>query len=41
MKDKIAKLKAEGLSDYTDKGESNTVLKTPEQQTVFLYKLGM
>jgi catechol 2,3-dioxygenase-like lactoylglutathione lyase family enzyme len=41
MKDKIKKLKAEGLTDYTDKGESNTVLKTPEQQTINLFKLGM
>jgi len=41
MKDKIAKLKADGLTDYTDKGESNTVLKTPEKQAINLFKLGM
>lgn len=40
-KDKIAKLKAEGLTDYIDKGESNIVLNTPERQHIFLYKLGM
>ncbi len=41
MKEKIAKLKAEGLTNYTDKGESSMVLKTPEQQTINLFKLGM
>jgi hypothetical protein len=40
-KEKIAKLKSEGLQNYTEKGESNIVLTTPEQQHIFLFKLGM
>ena len=41
MKDKIAHLKAGGMTGFTDKGESNTVLTTPEQQKINLFKLGM
>ena len=41
MKDKIAALKAAGLTNYTSKGDSSAVLITPEQQRINLFKLGM
>jgi catechol 2,3-dioxygenase-like lactoylglutathione lyase family enzyme len=41
MKDKIAALKEQGLTDYVEQGPSNAILTTPEQQHIFLYKLGM
>ena len=41
MKDKINKLKEQGLTDYTEQGPSNIVLTTPEQQHINLFKLGM
>ena len=41
MKEKIAQLKAKGLTNYTEQGPANIVLTTPEQQHIFLYKLGM
>ena len=41
MKDKINALKQNGLTNYTEKNESNMILTTPEQQHIFLYKLGM
>jgi catechol 2,3-dioxygenase-like lactoylglutathione lyase family enzyme len=41
MKEKIANLIAGGLTDYTDQGPSNIVLATPEDQHIFLFKLGM
>ncbi len=40
MKEKIQKLKSEGLENFTDKGENNTVLITPEDQRINLFKLG-
>ncbi len=40
MRQKIAKLKAAGLSDYTEQGPSNIVVHTPEGQQVFLFQLG-
>ena len=41
MKDKIAKLKEAGLTDYTEKGSGSIVLTTSEQQHINLFKLGM
>jgi catechol 2,3-dioxygenase-like lactoylglutathione lyase family enzyme len=41
MKEKIAKLKESGLKDFTEKGSSNIVVKTPENQHVNLFSLGM
>ena len=41
MKEKIASLKAGGLKSYTDKGEANIVLTTPEGQHINLFKMGM
>ncbi len=41
MKEKIVRLKENGLTDFTAKGEANIVVNTPEQQHIFLYKLGM
>ena len=41
MKEKIEKLKANGLTDYIEKGGNNFVLTTPEGQKVNLFKLGM
>jgi predicted lactoylglutathione lyase len=41
MKDKIEKLKQQGLTDFSEKNEANIVLTTPEQQKINLFKLGM
>jgi hypothetical protein len=41
MKDKIEKLKQAGLNNFSESGESNIVLTTPEQQKINLFKLGM
>ncbi len=41
MKDKIERLKNKGLDNFIEKGESNIVLTTPEQQKINLFKLGM
>jgi catechol 2,3-dioxygenase-like lactoylglutathione lyase family enzyme len=42
MKDKIEKLKTQGLENFKERGgPSNIVLTTPEQQHIFLFKLGM
>ncbi|MEP6645944.1 MAG: VOC family protein [Saprospiraceae bacterium] len=41
MKDKIDKLKTEGLKNYTESGGGNIVLTTPEGQHINLFKLGM
>ena len=41
MKAKIEKLKKFGLNNYSESGESNIVLTTPEQQKINLFKLGM
>jgi len=40
-KNKIERLKQNGLDNYTEQGESNIVLTTPEHQKINLYKLGM
>lgn len=40
-KNKIEKLKQNGLDNFSEQGESNIVLTTPEQQKINLYKLGM
>ena len=40
MQDKITALKKAGLKDYMAKGPSDIVLTTPEQQHIFLFKLG-
>lgn len=41
MKEKIAVLKAGGLENYTDMGDANIVLTTPEKQQVNLFSMGM
>lgn len=41
MKDKIEKLKAGGLNNFSEQGPANIVLTTPESQKINLYKLGM
>jgi catechol 2,3-dioxygenase-like lactoylglutathione lyase family enzyme len=41
MAEKIEKLKAAGLSNFTEKSPGNIVLNTPEGQHVNLFKLGM
>jgi catechol 2,3-dioxygenase-like lactoylglutathione lyase family enzyme len=41
MKDKIEKLKQAGLNNFSENGQSNNVLTTPEQQKINLFKLGM
>ncbi|HEV8287071.1 MAG TPA: VOC family protein [Chitinophagaceae bacterium] len=41
MKDKIENLKKQGLENYQETGPSNIILTTPEQQHIFLFKLGM
>ena len=41
MKDKIEKLKENGLTDFKEKGPGNVVLRTPEHQHINLFKLGM
>jgi len=42
MKDKIEKLKKEGLNDFTEKGgQSNIIVITPEKQHINLFKSGM
>ena len=41
MKVKIEKLKNSGIIDYTEKGEANIVLTTPEKQNINLFLLGM
>jgi catechol 2,3-dioxygenase-like lactoylglutathione lyase family enzyme len=41
MKDKIEKLKQNGLNSLSENGGSNIVLTTPEQQKINLFKLGM
>jgi hypothetical protein len=40
-KDKIAALKEAGVTGMVEEGPANAVLTTPEQQHIFLYKLGM
>ena len=41
MKERINKLKTDGLSDFKERGGSgNVVLTTPEQQHIFLFSLG-
>jgi len=42
MKDKIEKLKNDGLNNCTEKnGQSNIVVTTPEKQHINLFELGM
>jgi len=41
MKDKIEKLKANGLNNFNEGDGSNIVVTTPEQQKINLFKLGM
>jgi catechol 2,3-dioxygenase-like lactoylglutathione lyase family enzyme len=41
MQNKIAKLKDAGLTEIKEQGPANAVVTTPEQQHIFLYKLGM
>lgn len=40
MKERISRLKENGLENYANKGESNIVLTTPEEQHINLFKLG-
>jgi len=41
MKNKIEKLKQQGLNNFSEKNDCNIVLTTPEQQKINLFKLGM
>ncbi len=41
MKEKIEKLKAEGMPNTERGGPSNVMIETPEQQHLFLFKIGM
>ena len=41
MKEKINKLKSEGLQDFTEAGGGNITLITPEKQRINLFKMGM
>lgn len=41
MRSKIDKLKAQGLTNYKEKGAGNIVLVTPEQQHINLFGMGM
>ena len=41
MKDKIEQLKNSGVDNFTESGDGNIVLTTPEQQKINLFKLGM
>ena len=41
MKEKIGRLKSEGLTDFIEKGAGNITLVTPEKQNINLFKLGM
>lgn len=40
MNDKIEKLKASGITGFSDSGKGNTVLTTPEKQHINLFKMG-
>ncbi len=40
MQQKIAGLKKAGIKNFTDRGQGNTMLTTPEQQNIFLFPLG-
>ena len=41
MKEKIERLKQQGIENYEERGASNIVLTTPERQHIFLFKMGM
>lgn len=41
MKDKVEKLKSEGLKDFVEQGPANITVTTPEKQKINLFKLGM
>ncbi|HWB25862.1 MAG TPA: hypothetical protein VG738_10305 [Chitinophagaceae bacterium] len=40
MKEKIARLKEQGIDDYVEKGTGSIVLITPEKQHINLFKMG-
>jgi predicted lactoylglutathione lyase len=40
-KEKIQELKSKGLDNFKEMGPSNIVITTPEQQHIFLFKMGM
>jgi len=41
MKEKIEGLKKNGIENYEERGPSNIVVTTPENQHIFLFKMGM
>lgn len=41
MRQKIARLKENGLTDYAEQGPGNIVITTPEDQKIFLFQLGI
>ncbi|MEO8109680.1 MAG: VOC family protein [Ginsengibacter sp.] len=41
MKEKIDKIKSQGLTEFIDKGSANITITTPEKQKINLFKLGM
>jgi len=41
MKDKIARLKEDGLENFVESGPANIVVETPEKQHINLFRLGM
>ena len=41
MKEKILKLKQDGLKDFTESGDGNITLHTPEDQYINLFRMGM
>ena len=41
QKEKIEKLKLNGVTNYEDRGQGSIVLTTPEQQHINLFKIGM
>jgi hypothetical protein len=41
MREKIDKLKKEGLNNFTESGGGNIVLTTPDQQKINLFKMGI
>ena len=41
MKEKIERLKSNGLDNFSETSSGNIVLTTPEQQKINLFKLGM
>jgi len=41
MQQKIEQLKQQGLTNYKEMGPANIAITTPEQQHIFLFKMGM